>query len=507
MNRAKSHLQPIERLSIKSDQAYRLLVDSVRDYAIFLLDPNGRVATWNPGAQHFKGYKPEEIIGQHFSVFYSEKEKKAGKPEYELKVAAKEGRFEDEGWRIRKDGSRFWANVVITALRDEAGELIGFSKITRDLSDRKRAEERYRLLIEGVTDYAIYSLDLDGYITTWNAGAERIKGYTSDEILGQHFSRFYTREDSAAGVPQQVLQAAREHGHFEGEGWRVKKDGSRFWSSVVVTALKNEEGELYGFSKITRDTTDRKQLMDRIKEHAEDLEAEVRERERINADLEAFSYSVSHDLRAPLRTIEGFAVALGEDYGERLDAKGHEYLKEITDAAVRMNRLVQDLLEYGRLSRGQMVLEPVPVAGAVAGALKELAEPAADVQIRVPHEAAVRAHPNTLVHVLFNLISNGLKFHAPGVPPRVEIQIGPGENGFSRISVTDNGIGIAPQHHARIFQVFERLHGPETYPGTGIGLAIVKRGIERMSGRYGLTSHLGKGSTFWIELPAANVKE
>jgi signal transduction histidine kinase len=271
--------------------------------------------------------------------------------------------------------------------------------------------------------------------------------------------------------------------------------------------LKNEEGEPYGFSKITRDVTDRKQLMDRIKEHAEDLEAEVRERERINADLEAFSYSVSHDLRAPLRTIEGFAVALGEDYGERLDAKGHEYLKEISDAAVRMNRLVQDLLEYSRVSRGEMVLEPVQVGAAAAGALKELAEPKANVQVKIPPNVAVRAHPNTLVHVLFNLISNGLKFHAPGVQPRVEIQIGPGENGFSRISVTDNGIGIAPQHHARIFQVFERLHGPETYPGTGIGLAIVKRGIERMGGRYGLTSQVGKGSTFWIELPAANGKE
>lgn len=492
-----------ENLGVQAEDVFRQLVNSVRDYAIFLLDPQGHVTTWNPGAERIKGYKPKEIIGKHFSVFYEEAEKQAGKPDFELRVAAREGRFEDEGWRVRKDGSLFWANVIITAIRDDKGKLIGFGKITRDLTQRKLAEERYRLLIEGVTDYAIYTLDPAGIITSWNPGAERIKGYTSDEIIGQHFSRFYTPADVEAGLPASVLRSALQHGHWEGEGWRVRKDGSRFWSSVVVTPLRDARGELYGFSKITRDITDRQRFLEQIKRHAEELEIRVREREQTNADLEAFSYSVSHDLRAPLRIIEGFATALEEDAGDRLDDTARGYLKEITSAAVRMNRLVQDLLEYSRVSRTEFPLTPVPLLEAVKSSMKELAEAAKEVQVSVPANASVMGDRNTLVQVIVNLASNALKFHAPGIVPRVQVR---GENrpgGFVRLSVTDEGIGIAPQHHERIFQVFERLHGPEGYPGTGIGLAIVKRGIERMRGRYGLISEQGKGSTFWIELPTA----
>lgn len=483
------------KTGLQSERVFRLLVDSVLDYGIFMLDPQGVISTWNPGAERLKGYVASEIIGKHFSIFYGEDDLKVGKPDYELRVAAKEGHFEDEGWRIRKDGSRFWANVIITAVHDEGGELIGFGKITRDLSDRKIAEERYRLLVEGVGDYAIYSLDPEGRVTSWNVGAERIKGYSADEIIGQHFSRFYTPEDAAAGRPAQVLKHALEHGHYEGEGWRIRKNGSRFWSSVVVTPLRNEEGELRGFSKITRDITDRQLLMREIQKHAEELE-------QTNTELEAFSYSVSHDLRAPLRSIEGFAVALKEDYGSRLDETAHGYLKEISDAAVRMNRLVQDLLDYSRLGRVEIVLEKVSVAQAVSGALKEVGK-GADIGLYIPADARVIAHQNTLIQVLFNLISNGLKFHPPGVAPQVEVIAQPQKNGFTRISVSDKGIGIAPEHYPRIFEVFERLHGADAYPGTGIGLAIVKRGVQRMAGRYGVDSQVGKGSTFWVELPAA----
>jgi PAS domain S-box-containing protein len=487
------------KTGLQSDRVFRLLVDAVQDYAIFMLDPKGHISTWNPGAQRLKGYLPDEIIGKHFSIFYGEEDLKTRKPDYELRAAARVGRFEDEGWRIRKDGSRFWANVVITAVHDESGELIGFGKITRDLTERKYGEERYRLLVEGVADYAIYSLNPEGQITSWNTGAERIKGYSTDEIIGQHFSRFYTPEDVAAGLPKKVLQTALEQGHYEGEGWRVRKDGSRFWSTVVVTPLRSEEGELRGFSKITRDITDRQQLLEEIKKHAEELEL-------TNTELEAFSYSISHDLRAPLRSIEGFAVALREDYGKQLDATAHDYLKEISDAAVRMNRLVQDLLDYSRLSREEMHLEPVSVAQAVSGALKGVGK-GADVALSIPAKARVMAHANTLSQVLFNLISNAIKFHRPEVAPEVEVAAQIQKNGFMRISVSDKGIGIAEQHYPRIFEVFERLHGPEEFPGTGIGLAIVKRGVQRMAGRYGVNSKLGAGSTFWIELAVAPGRE
>jgi PAS domain S-box-containing protein len=226
------------KASFNDDSRYRLLVNSVTDYAIYMLDADGIVASWNPGAQRFKGYESAEILGQHFSRFYTEEDRATGLPERALKTAATEGRFEHEGWRVRKDGTRFWAHVIIDPIRDPSGELLGYAKVTRDLSDRKiaeealrRSEERFKLLVQGVTDYAIYMLDPDGRVTNWNVGAERIKGYLADEIVGEHFSRFYTEEDRAAGMPKKVLETAAREGRFEKEGWRVRKDGSHFWAN------------------------------------------------------------------------------------------------------------------------------------------------------------------------------------------------------------------------------------------------------------------------------------
>jgi PAS domain S-box-containing protein len=488
---------------IASDSIFRHLVDSVTDYAIFILDPRGYITTWNAGAERLEGYKHDEIIGKHFSIFYPQDDLLNDKPGMELKVASQKGRLEDEGWRVRKDGSRFWANVVITRITDDEGKLLGFGKITRDLTERRYAEQRFRLLIEGVTDYAIYSLDSQGFITSWNSGAQRIKGYTTEEILGRHFSLFYTPEDAAAGMPQHVLKTACEEGHFEGEGWRVRKDGSRFWSSVVVTPLRDESGNVTGFSKITRDVTDRRNLLEKIKHHAAELELRIAEREQTNAELEAFSYSVSHDLRAPLRAVEGFSDALREEYSHLFDETAKDYLQQIINASGRMNRLVQDLLNYSRLSRTELVLQNVNVRQAIDRAIQELpADQRALVSVTAPPGTKVVASEATFVQVLINLLTNGLKFHASESAPRVEVEVSRPRSGWIRISVKDNGIGIAPEHQERIFQVFERLHGIEAYPGTGIGLAIVKRGIERMGGSYGLHSELGKGSTFWIELRA-----
>ena len=246
--------------------AFRLLVQSVEDYAIFMLDPGGRVLTWNRGAQRIKGYAATEIVGQHFSVFYGAEDLAARKPERELEVATREGRVEDEGWRLRKDGTRFWANVVITALRDDSGALLGFGKVTRDLTERRiaaedlrRSEERFRLLVEGVGDYAIYLLDPQGKVSTWNSGAQKIKGYAPSEIIGQYYATFFTAEDVAAGRPELELDAARSVGRFEEEGWRVRKNGERFWANVVLTALRDATGQLIGFSKITRDLSARRE--------------------------------------------------------------------------------------------------------------------------------------------------------------------------------------------------------------------------------------------------------
>lgn len=492
---------------LPSEKLFRYLIDSVWDYAIFLLDLEGRVSSWNPGAQRLKQYTSAEIIGKHFSIFYPPADRDRGKPDMELAVATKTGRFEDEGWRLRKDGSRFWANVIITRISDEHGNHLGFGKITRDVTERRQAEQRYRLLVESVEDYAIYSLDSTGNITSWNTGVERIKGYKADEVIGKHFSIFYTAQDASAGVPQRAMEIAAREGHYESEGWRVRKDGSKFWSSVVLSAIHNEEGNLVGFSKVTRDITDRKQLIDQLNQHARDLEVQVAERERANTELEAFSYSVSHDLRAPLRAIGGFAEALKEDYIRKLDEIGIAHVNEIIAASARMNKLVEDLLDYSRLGRVELSRGPVEVLQAVNKALQQLDEPCGKrTTVEIAPSDLVQAHEATLVQVISNLMSNALKFHARNSEPNVTIRSTIAPDNWLRLSVRDEGIGIAEHHQERIFQVFERLHDREAYPGTGIGLAIVKRGIERMGGRYGLESELSKGSTFWIELPFYETK-
>jgi PAS domain S-box-containing protein len=264
------------------------MVEGVKDYAIFMLDTEGRVATWNAGAERLKGYRADEIIGQHFSRFYPPEEVERGKPEHELRVAAAEGRFEDEGWRVRKDGARFWGNEVMTAIRDEAGTLRGFSKVVRDMTERKRTEEalresekRFHMMVEGVKDYAIFMLDTEGRVATWNAGAGRIKGFRADEIIGQHFSRFYPPEEVQRGKPEHALRVAAAEGRFEDEGWRVRKDGARFWANVVMTAMRDEAGTLRGFSKVTRDLTERKRVEDELKMSKELIEVANKQLEKV----------------------------------------------------------------------------------------------------------------------------------------------------------------------------------------------------------------------------------
>jgi PAS domain S-box-containing protein len=278
---AASREQSPGGIAHETGELHRLLVESVDDYAIFALDPDGYILSWNAGAQRFKGYTASEIIGKHFSIFYPREKVLEGFPEYELREAARVGRFEDEGWRIRKDGTRFWANVVITALRDSSGQLVGYAKVTRDLTERRMAEEelreseeRFRLLVNSVKDYAIFMLDPTGHITTWNEGAQRIKGYSADEIIGKHFSIFYPPEVAAVGHPQHELEIAEKEGVYEEEGWRVRKDGSKFWANVVITAVRRADGSLAGFAKVTRDLTERRNAEERALESARQVAAE-----------------------------------------------------------------------------------------------------------------------------------------------------------------------------------------------------------------------------------------
>ena len=395
-----------------------------------------------------------------------------------------------------------------------------------ETAGRARSEERFRLLVEGVRDYAIFMLDPDGRVASWNVGAELLKGYREDEIIGKPYAIFFTPDDAVRGVPDAILREARETGHAIVEGWRRRKDGSTFWASAVLTALR-EDGEVRGYAKVTRDLSDRRRQDEAIAALNRDLEQRVVERTaqlaEANAQLEAFAYSVSHDLRAPLRAMQGFAQALSEDYGDRLDDLGKQYAARIVAAAARMDVLIADLLAYSRLQRSDLPAQPINLRELteelLADARPRMAELGANVQVDLDG-TVVSANRLALAQVIMNLIDNALKFTRTGEKPRVRIWSEParpaapgggggggsgggGGGGAQRVWVEDNGIGIAPEHHKRIFNVFERLHGVETYPGTGIGLAIVRKGVERMAGRVGVESELGRGSRFWIELPVA----
>jgi PAS domain S-box-containing protein len=482
------------------DELYRLLVSSVHDYAIFALDATGRIVTWNPGAQRLKGYREHEIRGRHFSVFYPDEDVSRGKPAQELRIATEYGRFEDEGWRIRADGTRFWANVIITAMRDpETGALIGFSKVTRDLTDRRQdeemlrqSEERFRLLVDSVQDYAIFVLDVQGHVQSWNRGAMRLKGYRPAEIVGEHFSRFYPAEDIRAGKPQMELETARREGRYEEEGWRLRKDGSRFWASVNITAMRDpRDGHLLGFSKVTRDLTERKRSDEALRE--------------AYADMEAFAYTASHDLRAPLRAVHTLAEMTLRDHRAALPDEARINVETMRGSAEKAAKLVDDLLQFARGTRADLRREPVdlrPLVDEVVLSLRpRFAHP---VELRLQEDAdfVVQGDRDLLRIALDNLLANAWKYTHKSGAARVEMTTpGLDEEGRRIIRVRDNGIGFDGRRAADLFQPFRRLHSDKDYAGTGVGLATVRRIVERHGGRVWAESKPGEGATFWLALP------
>jgi PAS domain S-box-containing protein len=500
----------------ESSGLHRLLVESVQDYAIFALDPEGHVLSWNAGAERLKGYTPAEIVGRHFSIFYPPGDIVAGKPERELVDAMRDGRVEDDGWRIRKDGTRFWANVIITALRDETGTLVGFAKVTRDLTERRRAEdrlrqseERFRLLVQGVKDYAIFLLDPEGRVASWNEGAQRIKGYAPEEIVGRHFSAFYPAEDVAAGKPRWELEVVTREGKYEEEGWRVRKDGSLFWASVLITALRGSEGALVGFAKVTRDLTERRAAQERTIADARRL-AEVEATSRAKSE---FLTAMSHELRTPINAAMGYAELIEIGIGGPVTDQQLEYLERIRVSHTHLLGIVTDLLNYGRIEAGQVTYDmgPVPVHEVVE-ALLPMVEPQADAKgLAVEHgpcpEGLVaRADRAKVQQVVLNLLSNAVKFTPAG--GRVAITCG-AEGGAADarvvITVTDTGPGIPPEQQAAVFEPFVQLGRSLTsgHEGTGLGLAISRDLARAMGGDVTVESRPGGGATFTLVLPRA----
>ena len=495
---------------------HRLLVGSVRDYAIFLLDPGGHVLSWNAGAEALKGYAAAEIIGRHFSAFYPPERIAEGFPEHELTVARQVGRFEDEGWRIRQDGTRFWANVVITALRDESGTLVGFAKVTRDLSERRavqealrRSEERFRLLVHGVRDYAIFMLDPDGRVASWNTGAERINGYASTEIIGRHFSTFYPAADVAGGKPAWELDVALREGKYEEEGWRLRKDGSSFWASVLITPLRGEDGALVGFAKVTRDLTERRAAHERAVADAR----RVAEAEAASRTKSEFLTAMSHELRTPINAAMGYAELIEMGLGGPVTEQQLEYLARIRGSHTHLLGIVTDLLNYSRIEAGQVRYDIVPVpVHALVDAVLPLVEPQALAKgLTVEHGPCPqglvgRADRGKAEQVLLNLLSNAVKFTPAGGRIAVGCRAaGAGAAACVVVTVTDTGPGIPLDKQAAVFEPFVQLGRSLTsgHEGTGLGLAISRDLARAMGGDVTVESAPGRGASFTLALRPA----
>ncbi|HEX7152351.1 MAG TPA: PAS domain S-box protein [Thermoanaerobaculia bacterium] len=509
-----------------SQEEFAQLVDAVQDYAIFLLSPEGKIRSWNRGAARIMGYDEEEIVGRHFSTFYGPEDLEARKPQMELEIATRDGRVEDEGWRIRKDGRRFWANTIITLLRNESGGVRGFAKVTRDMSERREAEEQlrhsseiFRLLVSAVRDYAIFMLDPDGNVATWNNGAQSIKGYTPEEIIGRHFSTFYGEEDIRNGKPERELEIARAEGAVEDEGWRLRKDGTRFWANVVITAVYDSTGELRGFTKVTRDMTDRKIAEETQRALLEQREARLQaEEERRRAETsyrvaqeanrakDEFLMTLSHELRTPMTAILGWARILPSIAPG--DPLFNEAIESIAGGAQLQARLIDDILDVSRIVAGKLRLAPetVDIARLIMNAVDAVSPTAMAKEIELttsfsPALGSMIVDGTRIQQVIWNLLSNAVKFTPKGGAVNVA---GRRTASHVQIAVRDSGEGIDPQFLPHVFEPFRQAETPQTrtHGGLGLGLSIVRFIAEAHGGTVSAESEgKGKGSTFTVTLP------
>ncbi|CAN5508048.1 PAS domain-containing sensor histidine kinase [soil metagenome] len=502
--------------SLTDDGRYKLLVDAITDYAVYMLDRDGLVSSWNPGAERFKGYRPHEIIGEHFSRFYTPEDRAAGVPARALNQAATEGRFEQDGWRVRKDGSRFWAHVVIDPIRLPSGEVIGFAKITRDLTERKLAEEalrsseqQFKLLVEGVTDYALYMLDPTGLVSSWNAGAARIKGYRAEEIIGHHFSRFYVEADRLAGAPEAALRTAVADSRFEKEGWRLRKDGSRFWAHVVIDAIRDERQRVIGFAKITRDITERRDTQ-RALEQAREALFQSQKLEAIGQLTGGLAHDFNNLLMAVLGSLELVRKRLP------VDPRITPLIDNAIQGAERGAALTQRMLAFAR--KQELQLQAVDVAALVqgmTGLLQRSIGPSVRLEIHFPTGLApVFTDGNQLENALLNLVVNardampggglvtiGATHHTidqqavGGLPP----------GGYVRLAVTDTGEGMDAKTVSRATEPFYTTKG--VGKGTGLGLSMVYGLVEESGGRLVLVSQPGEGTVVELWLREARPEE
>jgi PAS domain S-box-containing protein len=488
----------------------QLFIAGIYDYAIYMLSPEGHIRSWNAGAQRFKGYSAQEIIGAHFSRFYTPEDQAAGVPARALETALTTGKFEAEGWRVRNDGSRFWASVVIDPIRDSTGRLLGFAKVTRDIDDRRKAqaalhasEEQFRLLVQGVTDYAIYMLSPAGDITSWNSGAQRIKGYSRDEVVGTHFSRFYTDEDRAGGLPARALATAVREGRFEGEGTRVRKDGTRFWAHVLIDPIRDETGGLIGFAKVTRDITERREAALAL-EHARESLFQAQKLDAIGK----LTGGVAHDFNNLLSVIVSGLEILSR---EVRSAAGTRTLESMLRAATRGASLTQQLLSFARqqpLRQDKYDLNDL--VASFDALLRQARHESVSIDLDLgPGLRPVVIDAAQFEAALLNLVTNANDAMPGGGTLAIrtenvalaERQVGNLPAGeFVRVTVSDTGTGMTPDVAARAIEPFFTTKA--VGKGTGMGLSQVYGLIQQSGGDLVLASEPGRGTTISMYFPA-----
>ncbi|MCH8616331.1 PAS domain S-box protein [Sphingomonas sp. SM33] len=489
---------------LTEQQRLQLLINSITDYAIYMLDSEGRVATWNPGAERFKGYTADEIIGQNFSVFFTPEDRAAGLPQRALRTAVAEGRFEAEGWRLRKDGSRFWVNAVLDPIFDPSGEHVGFAKITRDITAKREndralyeSEQRFRMLVQGVRDYAIYMLDTDGRVTNWNAGAEAIKGYSADEIVGEHFSRFYTPEDRERGEPANALATALREGKYEREAWRMRKDGTLFWASVVLDPIFDESGRHIGFAKVTRDVTDRK----RAQEELEETRTALVQSQKLQA-LGELTGGIAHDFNNLMTVVAGSADFLLRK-PDLPDEKRKQYLKAITDTAERATTLTNHLLAFGRRQAIKpQVLDLNVRLDALAEVLSRTLGSTIHIELDLaPGLPSIEVDAAQLETAILNAAVNA-RDAMPDGGRLILATLRRQEKGADlvELSIRDTGSGMPKDVAERAFEPF--FTTKEVGKGTGLGLSQIHGFAAQAGGRAEIRSE-GKGTTIAILLPAS----
>jgi PAS domain S-box-containing protein len=504
---------PHRKPGFSPEERYRVLVAAVSDYAIYMLDPDGFVVSWNAGAERLKGYTEAEILGRHFSAFYEPEDVSTGLPTRALLMARTTGRFEAEGWRRRKNGERFWAVVIVNPIISPAGELIGYAKVTRDLTERRaaeealrRSEEQFRLLVQAVTDYAIYMLDPDGIITNWNAGAQRAKGYKPHEVIGSHFSRFYRQEDRDSGLPARALATAAGEGRFEGEGWRVRKDGTEFWANVVIDPIFDSQGVLRGYAKVTRDITDKRNAQLALEQAREAL-FQSQKLEAIGQLTGGVAHDFNNLLMVVLTSLELLRRRMPDD------KKLHALVDTATQGAKRGVTLTQRMLAFAR--RQELRPESVDLE-ALAGGMRELLERTLGptIAIETAFEAGlgpVLVDPHQLELAILNLAVNARDAMPKGGVLRLEAReeehaatagpesLKPGT--YVRLSIADTGSGMNAQTLARAVEPFFTTKG--VGKGTGLGLAMVQGLAGQSGGRFGLSSTEGVGTRAELWLPMA----